>query len=439
MAPKNRIIIDTDPGVDDTLAMLLALSASPEELEVLLISVTYGNVPLQSCLRNVVALFHVLEKEMKWRESTGKGIAPFGALHAFKPIVAVGADHPLEDELMAADYFHGEDGLHGVHEAHPHLSPDETWRLLFKNETGISGKLPPASPFWTPSKEKAHKEILRILKENPADTITILTIGPMTNVALAASEDPETFLRVKEVVVMGGAVGVEGNVTPVAEFNTYADAVATARVFALTSRVPASTMPPVLKDHHNLTSLPAYPGKLPRQLKLSLFPLDITTPHELKRSHLTEVIESRMAAGSPLALWTNTFLTGTFNNIEKLLGDGSEPGLSLHDPLCVWYMLTRDDSAWKPVPVLEDIRIETSGQWTKGMHVVDRRIRAKAGEVNSTVETHPEDPVDAVKFDEIPGDTKGWLNMKLGNRINRMVSSPGEDIFAELLVKRIFG
>lgn len=83
--------------------MLLALSASPKELEVLLISVTYGNVELHNCLRNVVALFHVLEKEEAWRKSTGK--PGFGALNVYKPIVAVGAEHPLQDEMLMADHF----------------------------------------------------------------------------------------------------------------------------------------------------------------------------------------------------------------------------------------------------------------------------------------------------------------------------------------------
>jgi inosine-uridine nucleoside N-ribohydrolase len=104
MAPKQKIIIDTDPGVDDILALLLALSAKPEELEVLLVSVTYGNVPLQSCLRNVVSAFHVIEKELEWRKSTGKPEG-FGAMKANKPIVAVGPDHPLCDEELMADYF----------------------------------------------------------------------------------------------------------------------------------------------------------------------------------------------------------------------------------------------------------------------------------------------------------------------------------------------
>jgi hypothetical protein len=104
--------------------MLLALSASPDELEVVMLSVTYGNVELQRyvlgavllglgfsnstysrCLRNVVALFHVLEKEIAWRESKGSRGSSYGALTAFKPIVAVGADHPLEDEMLMADHF----------------------------------------------------------------------------------------------------------------------------------------------------------------------------------------------------------------------------------------------------------------------------------------------------------------------------------------------
>ncbi|KAI8224352.1 hypothetical protein K4K54_005332 [Colletotrichum sp. SAR 10_86] len=91
-------------GVDDVLAILQALSSSPEDLEVLLLSVTYGNVPVASCLRNVVALFHVLEKEMIWREANGKHLG-FDALKAFKPLVAVGATHPLEEDELAADHF----------------------------------------------------------------------------------------------------------------------------------------------------------------------------------------------------------------------------------------------------------------------------------------------------------------------------------------------
>ncbi|KAK4999671.1 hypothetical protein LTR66_001356 [Elasticomyces elasticus] len=106
MAPLNKVIIDTDPGVDDILAMLLAFAAKPEELQVLLVSVTFGNVDVQSCLRNVVSLFYVIEKEMRWRAENGREEG-FEALKAFKPLVAVGPAEPLADQMMMADYFRG--------------------------------------------------------------------------------------------------------------------------------------------------------------------------------------------------------------------------------------------------------------------------------------------------------------------------------------------
>lgn len=320
---------------------------------------------------------------------------------------------------------------------HPNLTPADTWRSLFTaDETAGQVEPPSFSKFFTASKSPAHKEIIRILKEEPEDSVTIVTIGPLTNIALAAAEDPEAFLRCKELVVMGGAVGVDGNVTPVAEFNCYADSVAAARVYALTSPQPASTMPPSIPG---TSTLGPYPAKLPRQLKLTLFPLDITTPHELKRFYFQDQIKPLIEAGSPLAQWTNTFMSGTFDNIDRMLGDGSEAALSLHDPMTIWYMLTGEDPAWKPTAKPEDIRIEASGQWTRGMHVVDRRTRAKPGEQDSHVTTHPADPMDSVTFDEVPGDTMGWLSVSKGNRISRMVSSPGEDVFAGFLMKRVFG
>ncbi|EHK99486.1 hypothetical protein M7I_4644 [Glarea lozoyensis 74030] len=403
-APLNRIIIDTDPGVDDILAILLALAAKPEELEILLLSVTYGNVEADKCLKNVITLFHIIEKEIEWRKSRGQ-LEGFGAMLSSKPLVAVGATHPLEDEMLMADYFHGIDGLAGTHTSHPHLTPADAWKHLFEGESEESIV---SSKSFRASKAPAHQEILRLLRENPPDTITIVAVGPLTNLALAAAEDPETFLKVKEVCVMGGAIDVEGNITPVAEFNTYADAVATARVFALTSPTPSSTMPPP--------------------------PLKMSTQ------------------------WTSVFVLKTLEKIESLTRKQENPGLELHDPLCIWYMLTRNAPQWMLAPKApEDIRVETAGQWTRGMHVVDRRQRKKAGRPEEQVKSpgavdivNPMESLNVTVSDQgmdvgeethadPPGDNGSWLQYNRGNRINRMISSPGEDAFGPYIIERLFG
>jgi inosine-uridine nucleoside N-ribohydrolase len=119
-----------------------------------------------------------------------------------------------------ADYFHGVDGLGGIHATHPHLTPSETWRDLFKSalsstnqeEVQIAKDLTASNSFFTPSQKPAHEEILRILRENDPDTITIVAVGPLTNLARAAATDPQAFLRVKEVCVMGGTIEHPGNV-----------------------------------------------------------------------------------------------------------------------------------------------------------------------------------------------------------------------------------
>lgn len=335
---------------------------------------------------------------------------------------------------LTAVHLDGADGLHNVHATLAHLSPVDTWKALFQVGTDAAVDTASADLLFTPSKEPAHKEILRILKESPVDTVSVLAVGPLTNVALAAAEDPETFLRVKELIVMGGAVDVEGNVTPVAEFNCFADPVAAARVYALTSYSPQSTMP-----HATQASLAPYPAKLSRQLKLTLCPLDITTPHELTKNYFAERIKSLLDAGSPLAQWTSHFIFGAFGKIESMWDGGGELGFSLHDPLTVWYAMTHGDPAWKLLDRPEDIRVETSGQWTRGMHIADRRGKTKPAEVAALASPNPQEDPNIIAIDEVLGDEMGWLSVLKGNRVQRIIASPGEKVFKQVLMDRIFG
>lgn len=204
------------------------------------------------------------------------------------------------------------------------------------------------------------------------------------------------------------------------EFNAYADAVAAARVFALTSPNPQTTVPPTRSER-----LPPVPAILSRPLTLRLFPLDITLRHHISRGEFRAAVAPLIEAGSPLAEWVSAFMAHTFRTLEKLhpghVGDDAK--LSLHDPVCVWYALTAEDPHWMPsYSSPEDIRIETLGQWTRGMCVVDRRNRHKIeGDVESS------------------SDHGLWLSRRAGNRIWLMGGSPSEKTFGQIIMQRLFG
>ena len=163
--------------------------------------------------------------------------------------------------------------------------------------------------------------------------------------------------------------------TPGAEFNTYADSVASARVFALTSQNPHLTMPPTLSSAQKQARLAPYPAKLSKRLTLKLFPLDITENHVLPTSMYESYTARAELSSSPLAEWTHLFLSSTFAKNAALNPQivPEKQGLQLHDPLTIWYALCADHPAW--VFKTEDVRVETSGQWTRGCTIVDRRGR----------------------------------------------------------------
>ncbi|KAI9728728.1 MAG: hypothetical protein M1828_002834 [Chrysothrix sp. TS-e1954] len=468
MGPGQFSMDEKKKGIDDVLALLLALASPTDEVELLLISVTYGNIHVRDCLRNIISLFHTVEKERAWRRKHGRPIG-FPMLDQARPIVAVGAEKPLADQMMMADYFHGPDGLGGIHSSNPDFMPEaSSWDSLFPTSSHApeSQRSPPTNPpsleasspsassasanapttalptrspqqtismlaetatqqhLFTPSRLPAHKQILQLLREHSKDTITIAAIGPLTNLALAAAEDPETLLRAAEVVVMGGAIDCPGNITPLAEFNTFADPLAAARVLALTSSTPTSTLPPLPPNEP-----PVYPGKLSRTLNATLLPLDITTPHTLTTQVFEQESKQPLSEGSPLAQWVSAFMAHAFRKSAAYSqtpkdGQHSSGGLSLHDPLAVHYAfdteIYRREEPWLET---RDIRVETTGQWTRGACIVDRRGRGKKGK------------------NEKGSDNGGWLTKGLGNSVVRVVKTRErwEDEFGTFMLRRIYG
>lgn len=323
--------------------------------------------------------------------------------------------------MRADEKKDGKDGLHGVHDAHPHLSSDIAWKALFDKEPNVLSEASALTKYFSPSKEPAHREILRVLAEKPPGTVSVVVMGPLTNVAIAAAEAPETFLRAKEIIVMGGAIEQTGNITPVAEFNTYADVVAAARVFALTSLNPRFTMPPSFPKAQG-DSLPDYPLSLSKRLNLTLFPTDITSRHCLDEDLFNGRVGPLVQDGSPLAQWIQHFMEKSYEHIRHRNRDGMKVDYPLHDPLLVWYLLTRDAGGWQSTGELEDIRIETIGQWTRGMHVLDRRQRRQV------------DP----SAEQGLSDIDNWLSAQ-GNKIHRITESPDSNRFQNILLDYIFG
>ncbi|MDR9393460.1 MAG: nucleoside hydrolase [Roseovarius sp.] len=188
-----KIIIDTDPGQDDAVAILLAL-ASPAEIELLGLTCVAGNVPLALTARNARIVC----------ELAGRREIP---VHA-------GCDRPLHRDPVTAEHVHGRTGLDG-----PDL-PEPTMPMAQGHAVDF---------------------IIDTLRDEAPGTVTLCPIGPLTNIATAFDRAPDIVERVAEIVMMGGAYFEVGNVTPAAEFNIHVDADAAAIVFG--AGVPLTVMP----------------------------------------------------------------------------------------------------------------------------------------------------------------------------------------------------
>ncbi len=184
MSARRAILIDTDPGQDDAIAIWLALAAS-SQLDVLALTTVAGNVPVAQGTINAIRLC----------DAAGAALTRIYA----------GADRPLLVPLETAEFVCGPDGLDGaVDLPEPRRSADAG---------------------------HAAQAIVDLLRRAPAGDVTICALGPLTNLALAFRLAPDILPKIREIVMMGGAMHL-GNITPAAEFNIYVDPHAAAIVFA---------------------------------------------------------------------------------------------------------------------------------------------------------------------------------------------------------------
>ncbi|MFT6677235.1 MAG: purine nucleosidase [Sulfitobacter sp.] len=191
--PARKIIIDTDPGQDDAVAILLAL-ASPEDIDLLGITCVAGNVPLDLTSKNARIICELANRsDVK---------------------IYAGCDRPMGRALVTAEHVHGKTGLDGP------VLPDPTMALQDGHAVDF---------------------IIAQLREYAPGTITLCPLGPLTNIAKALETAPDIAKRIAKIVLMGGGYFEGGNITPTAEFNIYVDPQAADIVFK--SGIPIVVMP----------------------------------------------------------------------------------------------------------------------------------------------------------------------------------------------------
>lgn len=271
-----KVIIDTDPGVDDAYALLLAMR-SPE-LQIMAITPVAGNVPLHLTLPNALRMVEI----------AGRQDIP----------VAGGASQPLVRDLITAESAHGKNGLGGV------VFPEPTIQ---------------------PVKDHAADLICKIVRQNP-NQVTLIGIGPLTNIALALRQDSGIIPLVRRIVLMGGSLS-GGNITPAAEFNFYVDPEAASIVF--NSGIP-----------------------------ITMVGLDVTRKVQLKESHVRQL----EAAGNRVSDAAAKIAQATIDMYRR---QGYAGGPHMHDPLAVSALIRPEILGFEDY----QIDIETSGEITSGESV----------------------------------------------------------------------
>ena len=285
---RSRLILDVDTGVDDALAIALALRHPRVQLEAV-ISVA-GNVNVELTTRNTLRV-------LDW----------LGASHI---PVARGAAHPLSGPVRQASHWHGPDGLGGAG------LPESSRRAM---DDGVG-------------------YLVERVSAEPGE-LTLVCTAPLTNLALAVQRRPRIVDEVRDVVLMGGAARPPGNVTPVAEFNIYADPDAAAIVFQ-------------------------------QPWRITMVGLDVTNRVPLTR-HEREAIAR---ATSPEAVLVR--------EVTRHLFDArGVDAMALHDPLAVGVVIQPE----LVTTLHREVRVETRGDLTFGQTVVDLRSNANAAGSNTRV------------------------------------------------------
>jgi purine nucleosidase len=278
-AGQRKVIIDTDPGTDDAMAIMLALN-SPE-FDVLALTVVPGNVTAAQGLENALRMVSLANR--------------------CDIVVAGGAQHPLFQKLITAEFWHGKNGLANV-------------------------ELPPSKckkdPRWGPDL------IIEMVHANPHQ-ITLVPIGPLTNIALAIEKDPSIVPLVKEVVIMGGAI-TGGNVNASAEANIANDPEAAQIVFQA-----------------------GWP--------LTMVGLDVGDKTLLTRKHI-EALKKHPGPESDFIYKVADYLIG----LSEKFGESGTP---MYDPLAVGVAI---DSSLVKAPAMH-VDVETRGEFTRGETVANRR------------------------------------------------------------------
>jgi purine nucleosidase len=276
-----KIIIDTDPGQDDAVAILTAL-ASPEDFEILGIVAVAGNVSLMQNARNALKIV----------ELSGRTEVP----------VYAGCERPMRRTLVTAEAVHGETGLDG-----PDLPAPQ---IVLRPQHGVDF-------------------LVQTLLAHEEKTITLATLGPLTNVAMAMVKAPQIIPRIKEIVMMGGGYFEQGNITPSAEFNIYVDP--DAADIVMRSGVP-----------------------------ITMSPLDLT--------HTMLSTPERLARFRALGNKSGIAVADMLGFSERFdLAKYGEKGAPLHDPTVIAFLLKPELFEGRHA----NCAIETSSELTVGSTVVD--------------------------------------------------------------------